>query len=95
MLIVGVLRHLVAATHLSLLCLGMCLGLHLGDFLLPLWQVVEPWVLKGIRSRYAHLWSELKHAVEQVKPNLVDLWQDKAQILGVVDRKVVLVLWQL
>ena len=73
LLLIGILRHLVASTHLSLLSLSVGLSLHLGDFLLPLWQVIEPGVLKSIGGRYAHLRAELEHAVEQIQANLVDL----------------------
>ena len=93
LLLVGVLGDLVAS-H-GLLRLGMCLGLHLGYLLLALGQVIEPGMLKGVGGGYAHLWSQLKHAVEKIKANLVDLWQYEAQVLGMVDGEVVLVLGQL
>ena len=71
----------------------MRLCLHLRHLLLPLRQVVEPGMLKGVCGGYAHLWSQLEHAIEEAETDLVDLRQYEAQVLSVVYGKVVLVLW--
>jgi hypothetical protein len=68
----------LVATHLRLLGLSLGLCLHLRHFLLPLWQVTEPGMLKCVRSGYAHLWPQLEHTVEEAETDLVDLWQYKA-----------------
>jgi hypothetical protein len=91
-ILVGVLWYLVAS-HLRLLGLSLR-GSH-GVLVLPLRQVVKPGMLQGSGCRDAHFWAELEHAAEEVEADLVNLWEDEAQVLRCVDGKVALVLGQL
>jgi hypothetical protein len=91
-ILVGVLWYLVAP-HLRLLGLSLC-SCH-GMLVLPLGQVVEPRMLQRSGCRDSHLWPELEHAPEKVETDLVDLWEDEAQILCCVHGKVALVLGEL